>query len=199
MIKIFTDINHYNSNDRKFLVDILRPFLPFKRLDIYKINNNLISTFIGSPPMNIIECDIVLLPMNWNYYIETKQKEKADVLIKQSYISNKKILIYVGGDYYSQLPKSEHIIGMYTSPYKSKQDIYSILPLPVIINDPLTKLNLEKIKIRTLCTKPSVGFCGHVDSNYVVIIVKSLNLLNAIVLLALNSIIIPMLTISIII
>ena len=57
-------------------------------------------------------------------------------LIKKAVKYNKKILIWVTGDYYYSLPKYSHIIGLYTSPYLSKQDI-SIISLPSVIILPI--------------------------------------------------------------
>ena len=61
-------------------------------------------------------------------------------MINDAQSNNKKIIIGVGGDYFADIPQYKNIIRMYLSPYKSKCRKDSIA-LPVIIKDPLKKLN----------------------------------------------------------
>ena len=96
-------------------------------------------------------------------------------LIKKAVKYNKKILIWVTGDYYYSLPKYSHIIGLYTSPYLSKQDM-SIISLPSIIEDPLHKLELGQINLRELKGVPSIGFCGQADTNKFTTLLKMFKL-----------------------
>ena len=87
MIKIFTEISHYDSSKRGFLNDILRPFLPTERLEEFGIDNGMIKLVD-----HIEDSDICLLPMAWNYYLNTNQINKAKELIKKAQTGSKKIL-----------------------------------------------------------------------------------------------------------
>ena len=106
MLRIFTELNHYNKHYRIFLSDILRPFLPNVRFNEFGIDNNLVCI-----EKTIEESDICLLPMAWNYYLNTKQVNKAVELILKAKTVEKKILIWVVADYFISLPSYNNIIG----------------------------------------------------------------------------------------
>ena len=166
MIKIFTEVSHYDSSKRGFLNDILRPFLPTERLEEFGIDNGMIKLVV-----NIEDSDICLLPMAWNYYLKTNQTNKAEELIKKAQTGSKKILVSVMGDYFISLPNYDHIISMYCSTYYSKSTDQTF-PLPVIIQDPLSFLELSAINFRNYNEEPSIGFCGHSDPNIVISSIK---------------------------
>ena len=88
------------------------------------------------------ESNFFLLPFCWNYYVETDTISVAEILIEEARENGKKILIWVTGDYYIPLPQFDNVIGLYTSPYQSKQNMMTI-PLPVLIQDPLSILASE--------------------------------------------------------
>jgi len=166
LIKIFTEISHYDSSKRNFLSDILRPFLPIERLKEFGIENGIIKLV-----KNIEDSDLCLLPLSWNYYLKTNTTFLAKKMIKKAQENGRKILIGVNGDYFIRIPNSEHIIGTYTSIYKSLNKS-NYIPLPVIIRDPLQYINKDKIDIRKLNKIPSIGFCGQIDSNSMVSLLK---------------------------
>ena len=166
MIKIFTDISHYESTKRSFLNDILKPLIPVDKLRDYSISPDSIKLV-----NNIQDCDICLLPMAWNYYLDSNKVSIAKKLIVESQKYGKKIIIGVYGDYYIQLPDYKNIIGMYASFYKSFNNSNDI-PLPVIINDPLKYLHKTDIELQRFNKVPSVGFCGQIDSNFIVSVFK---------------------------
>ena len=115
MLKIFTELSHYNIDQRKYLADILRPFLPNKRFSEFGINDDIIELVD-----TIEESDICLLPMAWNYYLKVNQLNIAKELIHRAKTKDKKILVWVRGDYFITLPDHSNIIGMYYSIYNSK-------------------------------------------------------------------------------
>ena len=166
MIKIFTEISHYDSSKRGFLNDILRPFLPTERLEEFGIDNGMIKLVD-----HIEDSDICLLPMAWNYYLNTSQINKAKELIKKAQTGSKKIIISVMGDYFISLPNLDHIIGMYCSTYLSKSTDKTF-PLPVIIQDPFSFLELGAINLREFNKEPSVGFCGQSDPSIIISAIK---------------------------
>lgn len=170
MIKIFTDISHYDSTHRNLLNDILRPFIPKQKLKdcgIDSVTINLVH--------NIEDCDFCLLPMAWNYYLLKNKVYLAKQMIMKSKDYDKKIIIGVYGDYYFELSKYKNVIGMYASFYKSLNNLNDI-PLPVIINDPLEYLNKSEIELREFTKIPSIGFCGQIDSSFIISIFKYINL-----------------------
>ena len=171
MINFYIGDFDYDSNYRAYLVDILKPFLPDKNLEKYHLSSIDIKIVqIRS------ESDFFLLPFCWSYYIQTDTIDIAEQLIEQACEWNKKILIWVTGDYYCLLPQLENIIGLYTSPYQSLQNVKAIA-LPVIIRDPLPFLKKDTINLRELNIVPSVGFCGQSDSNLFVSSIKMAKLI----------------------
>ena len=165
-LKVFIGNFTYKSEFRTLLVDLLKPIIPEIDLGKYQLT---------SPPVEIIpnhdESDCFLLPFNWNYYIKTKTVSVARKLIEQARDANKQILIWVIGDYYYSLPQFDNVIGFYTSQYQSMQNVRTI-SLPVIIRDPLSFLELDAINLREFNKIPSVGFCGQVDSNLIISLIK---------------------------
>ena len=111
------------------------------------------------------------MPLVWNYYLKTNTISLANKLIKQSQKNGKKILIGVNGDSFIQIPTSKHIIGMYTSIYKTLNKS-NYITLPVIIRDPLEYINKDNIGMRKLNKIPSIGFCGQIDSSSIVSLLK---------------------------
>ena len=86
MVLIYTDKSHYVSESRRYLIDLLRPFIPRNRFKEFEIDDSIISLTI-----DIKKCHFVVLPMAWNYYLVSNQKSKALDLIQLAKLSNKKI------------------------------------------------------------------------------------------------------------
>ena len=170
MLLVYTDINHYKQEFRKNLNNLLRPYIPKVRLNKFGISENLLKI-----SDSISNCDICLLPMDWNYYIDQKKIPEALYLIEKASSYEKKIIVGVGGDYFIQLPNYDNIIGMYFSAYSSKIKKNSFIN-PVIIRDPLKELGLE-LQLREFNKLPLIGFCGHSDSYLIVSILKIFKLL----------------------
>tara|TARA_B100000945_G_C20400103_1_gene606858 strand:- start:428 stop:1462 length:1035 start_codon:yes stop_codon:yes gene_type:complete len=166
MIKIYTDRTHI-TNNRKYLSDLLRPLIPNKNLKKYGLEDDEVKL------VNDIEsCDVILLPLSWNYYLKYNKKREADNFIKKANLINKKILIWFTGDYFC-LKKSNNIISIRQSCYKS-MEIENEFALPVFINDPFQNLRINKIKHSKKLEKPSIGFCGQVDNSLIRTFFKSI-------------------------
>ena len=170
MLRIYTELSHYNPKQRIYLADILRPFLPNNRFNEFGIDDDIIKLV-----ENIEDSDICLLPMAWNYYLNTNQVDKAKKIIHMAQSENKKILVWVKGDYFISIPNYDHLISMYYSTYQSKSTDNTV-PLPVIIRDPLSFLELDTISLRAFNTTPSIGFCGQADSNMIISSIKTARL-----------------------
>ena len=171
LLKIYIGNVNYNNQKRIFLVDYLKPIIPKKQIEKYHLS---------SMPIQIVdsqnESDCFLLPYSWNYYIKTNKVNSANEFIIEAKESNKKIIIWVSGDYHFSLPPYDNIIGLYASIYRSKLNA-NIIPLPVIIRDPLSVLEFKEIEVSAFKKQPMIGFCGHVDSNLIVSIIKVIRLL----------------------
>ena len=149
MINLYIGDFDYDSNYRPFLVDILKPFFPKTNLEKYHLTHIDLEII-----HNKYESDFFLLPFCWNYYIKTDTISVADGLIEEARKNGKKILIWVTGDYYFSLPQFDNVIGLYTSPYQSRQNVITI-PLPVIIQDPHSYLEIDTTVSYTHLTLPT--------------------------------------------
>ena len=170
MINFYLSDFKYNPNYRSYLIDILKPLFPDRKLEKY---------FLTDIPFNLVDnisqSDFFLLPLCWNYYLERGQTHLVLDLIQTAQNHNKKILIFVLGDYYYKLPEFANIIGLYTSPYQSKQNVKTI-PLPVVIRDPLPMLDKIRICLSNYNIQPTIGFCGQTDPNLVISSIKMIKL-----------------------
>jgi len=170
-IKIYIGDFQYNKKDRMYLVDLLKPIVPEINLAKYNLIDYPIQIV-----KNEYESDYFLLPYSWIYYINTNTTYYANEYIIKANKINKKILIWVTGDYDYSLPQMDNIIALHIGPYKSRQNIFTIV-LPVIINDPAKLIEQEEISVLDRELIPIVGFCGHVDSNPFISFMKMLFLL----------------------
>ena len=171
MLNIYTQIPDLATINRKYLVDILKPIFPEKRLAKYGLSNEYIK-IVDMPN----RADYFLLPFSWNYYISYDNLKEALDYINKAKSFGKNIIIFFTGDYYYSMPKHDNIIGLHTSIYKSKKNVKSI-PLPVIIQDPLLKLEKEEISISKYNKRPSIGFCGQSDPNLIISSIKMAQLI----------------------
>ena len=166
LINLYIGDFNYDSNFRPFIVDILKPFFPEKNLEKYHLSYL---------PFEIVhnknESDYFLLPFSWNYYVEKNTTSIANKFIIEAQKNNKKILIWVTGDFYYTLPQYNNIIGLYTSPYQSRKNVITI-PLPVFIRDPLLILETKRIRLSEFKKEPRIGFCGHSDRNLIISFIK---------------------------
>ena len=160
MLNLYFKPPEINSYNRKYLVDVLKPLLPVKNLGKYGIYKEYL-TIVNKPE----ESDFYILPFSWNYYSKFKKKTQAIDVIIESANLNKKIIIWVSGDYFIKLPKYDNILAMYNSLYQSMTHD-NIISLPSIINDPLIFIKLDNLDLRSYADIPSVGFCGQVDRNF---------------------------------
>ena len=160
MLNLYFKPTEVNSFNRKYLVDLLKPLLPVKNLEKYGIYKEYL-TIVNKPE----ESDFYILPFSWNYYSKFKKKTQAIDVIIESANLNKKIIIWISGDYFIKLPKYDNILAMYNSLYRSMTHD-NIISLPSIINDPLIFIKLDNLDLRSYEDIPSVGFCGQVDRNY---------------------------------
>mgnify|MGYP004105289079 CR=1 FL=1 len=142
MINLYIGDFDYDSNYRPFLVDILKPFFPKTNLEKYHLTHIDLEII-----HNKYESDFFLLPFCWNYYVETDTISVAERLIEEARENGKKILIWVTGDYYFPIPQFDNVIGFYTSPYESMQNVKTNA-LPVIITDPLLLIGRGSIEIQ---------------------------------------------------
>ena len=170
-LKVFIGKFHYEKKDRMHLVDLLKPIVPELSLSKYGIKYL---------PLEIVKdlnaADCIILPYTWNYYINKEKKSIAYEMVDIAKKNNIKIFICVTGDFFYSLPNMDHIIGLFTSPYKSLMKNNSI-SLPIIITDKYSQLSLNKFQINNYSSIPTIGFCGHVEKKILFSIIKLIKLI----------------------
>ena len=106
-LKIYIGDYTYYPEYRSFLVDLLKPIIPVEKIEKYNMSQI---------PLVIIhnknDSDCFVLPYSWNYYVITDTISIAKQLIRDAQKINKKILIWVTGDYYYSLPQYDNIFGL---------------------------------------------------------------------------------------
>ncbi|MBC8196782.1 MAG: exostosin family protein [Candidatus Marinimicrobia bacterium] len=166
MLNLYLKPTEVNSFNKRFLVDLLKPLFSVKILEKYGINKEYL-TIVKKP----VDSDFYIIPFSWNYYCKFNKKTQAIDIIKESAKFNKKVIIWVSGDYFIKLPQYDNILAMYHSLYRSRTHGDKI-SLPSIINDPLKSMRLDSIQIRSNTEIPSVGFCSQIDRSLFITIIK---------------------------
>lgn len=167
-MKLYYPKSHYDKTHRGLVFPLLKPFI---KGEDYSDNERIASygvsekDFVFTDVLN--DADHVILPMAWNYYLQTGQIKKATDFVKQCAALNKKVITFNAGDFGVKIPYSENLIVLRPSGYKSKftENEYAI---PAYIADPLKKyFNTDKILERPYQTKAVVGFCGQANSSVI--------------------------------
>lgn len=114
---------------------------------------------------DVIDCDIVILPMSWNYYIKNKRINIAEELINRAKKLNKTVYSYMGGDYGVMIPNYVNVIVLRPNGYRSKLN-RNHQGIPIFIDDPLVRLkNTTILNSEMSFGLPKIGFCGQVNKS----------------------------------
>jgi hypothetical protein len=169
ILKIFIGEFDYKKQYRRYLVDLVKPLFPIYAPEKYDISSYQIKIV-----QNYRNSDVFLFPYSWNYYLELNKTKDALKFIKLAQENKKYVILFVTGDYFHVLPENKYLISLHTSYFKTIP-MKNSFPLPVVINDPLQFLKLKTIKLGKYNFIPSIGFCGQVDSNTLITIMKLIN------------------------
>lgn len=160
-MKIYYPSEHYNGAYRGQVFPLLKPFIK----DIDFTNSERIRAYGVSDCDFIIvdeigDADVVVLPMSWNYYVNTKQIPLAYTLIDDAEKARKLIWSINNGDFGVKLPPIKKLIVFRQSGYISNNQIGHV-GFPSIIDDYISKNNLNTTYLNgQYSSKPIIGFCG---------------------------------------
>ncbi|MCB9437848.1 MAG: exostosin family protein [Anaerolineales bacterium] len=161
-IHVFTDISHYQAEDRRYLSPIVRAHWndksPSERVEIYPARYTHFS-FVDS----IADADICILPMMWNYYAEFNKVDLAAKFVEVAHSAKRPVAVWTSGDFSLNVP-FENVIKFEASLYSSRRKIGDFA-LPVMFRDYAALYFSDKIDVRPKQEKPVVGFCGHAKTN----------------------------------
>ena len=154
MIKYFTFDEYVTVGNRRHLFPLLQNL--YFNLEKTELKN------FYSFQNDINSADIVIIPLDINYFFENKREEELWTLLKNGKIGSKPIWVYSSGDIGKTL-----IAPVYTfrlGGFNSKLDKNTYI-LPAFIQDPYeTFLNKEfqPLKKKEI---PAIGFAGHANGS----------------------------------
>jgi len=163
-MKLYYPSQLYNPAYRGKVFPLLKPFLKdanytdAQRQAFYGVSD---TDFVLVETME--EAQVVILPMSWNYYVQTNQLDKVYALIADAKEVNKVVWSLNAGDFGVKLHYFENLIvfrqGGYVANNQKGHQGY-----PSIINDYLGKHQLDVVYLNTSYHKqPIVGFCGQAN------------------------------------
>lgn len=165
-MKLYAPLAHYNKHYRSALFPLLKPFVKGKgfsdeaRMVLYGISEKDV-TIVDA----LSDADVCVLPMSWNYYMQTQQQEAAYQLIAKAKEQRKEVWSFIAGDYGVRMPTFDNIIVFCLGGYQSQNKL-GHRGMPVFIGDYLTEHNLSKNHLSIHYTeKPIVGFCGQANAS----------------------------------
>lgn len=165
-MKLFFPKKHYDSNYRRHLFALLKPFI---KEEGYSDNERILSYSISEKDVDFVntieKADYVILTMTWLYYKMTNQVDKAVTFIKEANQKGKGVILSLPSDYGINIPKDLNVIVIREQGYKSKLDEKHYC-VPVFIEDSLKKYYNQSSVFRRKYNKlPTVGFCGQTDDS----------------------------------
>jgi len=166
-MKLFYPQEHYNSIYRGLLFPLLKAFIKNKaftdaqRFELYGISEKDYD-FVDQ----LTDADVVILPMAWNYYVETKQLDSAHALIKAAAREQKIVWSWNAGDFGVKIPSYKNVkvfrMGGYVSRAQQGHE-----GMPVFISDRLSAYQLPNHFELDYTKKPIVGFCGQANGSLI--------------------------------
>ena len=163
-MKIFAEKSHYKEEDRKYLIEVLRPVWNDKPIE-EKINiyGEWVSRYTFSE--NIEEADICFLPMTWDYYEKFGLVNLAKKAVAEAQRHNKPIILFIRHDFIPKLPFSNVILFEHSG-YRSRQGEISHFSLPPLFPDFQKMYCSGNPTYRQKTNQPPVvGFCGAVANS----------------------------------
>jgi hypothetical protein len=164
-MKIFIPEIDFHNTDKRTVFILTRPFFTetgWSNLlkNEWNIDENIYYT------NDIEQATICLIPMNINWYFETK---KTDLLLQYNSIcikNNIKAYGIIGGDYGIAYPEFAAIYYFRMGGFKNQLSSKN-LGFPVSLSDHFQRLfEQETVTPTEKKIKPLVGFCGHASLSY---------------------------------
>ena len=157
---------HYNKNFRGQVFPLLKPFIKGKgftnaeRIALYGVSE------VDFSFVDVLEdCDIAILPMAWNYYVQNKLQKQALTFLETTAKHDKQTWVVLLDDYGLDFPDYRHVTVFRANGYSSKLPSWHV-GLPVFISDPLKQhYGTHLITQRPYNAIPSIGFCGYATDN----------------------------------
>ena len=165
-MKLYFPKAHYNNNFRGQVFPLLKPFIKEdwfadnERVALYGVSESDFS-LVGT----IEACDVAILPMAWNYYVQNKLQKQALTFLETTAKHKKQTWVVLLDDYGLDFPDYKHVTVFRANGYRSKLPSWHV-GMPVFITDPLKQhYGTHVITERPYNAIPSIGFCGYATAN----------------------------------
>ena len=166
-MKLYFPESHYHKF-RPLVFPLLRPFLKddsfddAQRVEVYGVSEKDFE-FTDS----IVDADLVILTMAWNYYVKNGNIKLAIDFIQECATLDKKVLAVNAEDFGMRIPYFENLIILRYGGYKSKFSKNEYV-FPPFIKDPLlTYFDRKTVIERPFSHKAKIGFCGLANSSLI--------------------------------
>lgn len=164
MIKIYTKSEFLTKENRNLFFPLLDEMIFVENSIVY---NNY--CFVDK----IEDCDVLILPLAINYFLEKGNHKIVDFFKNQSKKHQKKLWVYSSGDLGLTL-KIENVFVFRMADFKSKNNRSTVI-MPVFIDDPYKTIYDKKtISYQSKTEKPIVGYVGHAKGGFVKLITSIL-------------------------
>lgn len=152
MIRIFTDKVYITDEYRKIIFPLLLDLCFLKNLDISK-TYRLVD--------EIEESDIVIVPIDINYFFKNKKTDSLFDFIDKANAYSKKVWLYSGGDFGITL--HNNVFTFRLGGFDSKLNKQTFI-FPSFVSDPYVALKktFEPLSKKHL---PEIGFVGHASNS----------------------------------
>lgn len=165
-MKIHYPQSHYTKTHRGQLFPLLKAFIKGsgftdeERVKMYQISIQELE-FVEEAQ----DADVCILPMSWNFYINTKQMHIAQNYIKSVNALGKQVWTWTSGDFGVHLQfEANYKVFRMSGHRKELSDNH--IGIPVFISDPLQNYyQRSDITYPTYSQRPIVGFCGQADAS----------------------------------
>lgn len=150
MIKIFTDqtyLIHKNKGN----------FFPLFDKMVFDLNSQLYGYFNFTD--NIKECNVLILPLSIDFFLENKGKKIVDYFKQLSKKHQKPLWVFSSGDVGLTI-LDPFIFVFRVADFESKKRKNSII-MPAFIEDPITNYENSVLKFLNKTEKPTIGYVGH--------------------------------------
>lgn len=176
MLRIYTDLTHYQVEYRNQLVPILRPYTKAEPITA-SARESMYGTFVRNLELvpSPLDADICVLPMKWRHYLHTNTQERADSFVQLARSYQKPTVVWNGGDHTHKVPWSDVFV-FAANGYQSRR-LPQQFAYPTFIHDPVMEMKCTSISLRPYQAKPTVGFCGQAKHSNWQLLFKSLMIL----------------------
>jgi len=158
MVKIYTDLTHYNPDHRYHLNSITKALwndrTPEERDQVYGI---WVRQFQPVPSPD--QADIVLLAYKWSHYVNRGLIPQAVQAARQAQSAGKPFVIFSEGDFPAHLPFDNAVL-FETAGYRSAPGYVYHSGQPISLPDYRQLYCQNGWQPRRKTVRPMVGFCG---------------------------------------